>query len=229
MKILKHKEFVNEAKSRRAWEGKIEQIDNLLAWMYEQDILNKGEKSKKDTIFRQYYRYYNDGDFPRALANKGYSKYDSQEKIELALEEYLETFIKSILSKYLPKINREQFRYDNFLNELNQLISIVEHYDIHGFVTYWSKETTIDDEEYQKHLTRLRDLNTTLEDAFADFFPEYNNVTKGVAIRKLRSAGTEIPQEILSIWQEVQDSMDSVAAIIYKLIRVTKRAKETLL
>ena len=56
MKTLK--QFLSEAKTGRANRGRLENIDKLLSWMYTKDILNKGEKSKKDTLFYQYYRFY---------------------------------------------------------------------------------------------------------------------------------------------------------------------------
>ena len=64
-KIMENfREMFLEAEPLRAWNNKLKSIDDLMSWMYDKDILNKGEKSDKDRIFRQYYRYYNDGDFP---------------------------------------------------------------------------------------------------------------------------------------------------------------------
>ena len=116
------KQFLTEAKARNAWNGKLKHIDNLLAWMYDKDILTKTEKAEKDRIFHAYYRYYNDGDFPRALSLKGFSKYSSSEEVETALEEYLNDFIKKILSKYAGKYSRKEFRYDQLNDQLNNAI-----------------------------------------------------------------------------------------------------------
>ena len=84
----------------RAWSGKIKNIDNLLSWMYDKGILNKTEQAEKDRTFRQYYRYYNDGDIPQGM------RFDSEEKIELAIEQKVEEFIKKILAKYTGKYDR---------------------------------------------------------------------------------------------------------------------------
>ena len=115
------KQFLTEAKARNAWNGKIKHIDSLLAWMYDKDILTKTEKDEKDRVFRSYYRYYNDGDFPRALSSKGLSKYSPEDKVENALEEYLNNFIKKILSKYAGKYSKKEFRYDQLNSQLDHV------------------------------------------------------------------------------------------------------------
>lgn len=53
---MSFKKFLEEAKAGRAWSGKLNKIDELLQWMYSNDILNKGEKAQKDALFHQYYR-----------------------------------------------------------------------------------------------------------------------------------------------------------------------------
>lgn len=53
---MSFKKFLEEAKAGRAWNGRLNKIDELLQWMYSNDILNKGEKAQKDALFHQYYR-----------------------------------------------------------------------------------------------------------------------------------------------------------------------------
>lgn len=130
--------YLNEGSySGRAWSGNLKKIDALLAWMYDKDILNKTEKKKKDSLFHQYYRYYNDGDFPRVLSSRGVSKFADKGVIERALEDQLEDFIKIILSKYMSKVDRTEFRYDELLGKLETVLSIVDDEDVHGLVNYW--------------------------------------------------------------------------------------------
>jgi hypothetical protein len=76
----------------RAWSGKIKNIDNLMSWMYDKGIINKGEQAEKDRVFREYYRYYNDGDTPRGLSgmsDKGIEEYI--EKIRQKIDKEVET------------------------------------------------------------------------------------------------------------------------------------------
>lgn len=87
----------------RAWNGNLKNIDKLLWWMYEVDILNKTEKAEKDRVFRSYYRYYNDGDIPRGYLG------ESDDTIQIQLEFKIERYIKKILKKYKNKINHKEF------------------------------------------------------------------------------------------------------------------------
>jgi len=98
-----------KTKVHRAWNNKLKGINNLLFWMYETDVLNKGEKAKKDSIFRQYTRYYNDGDAPRGVLTKyKVGPYDTL-NVELKLEQYLEDFICLILNKYRGKYDKTEY------------------------------------------------------------------------------------------------------------------------
>jgi len=96
-------------KVQRAWNNRLSGINNLLYWMYATDVLNKGEKAKKDSIFRQYYRFYNDGDTPRGVLRKyGISAYNTK-VVANRLEQYLEDFVCSILDKYKGKYDKTAY------------------------------------------------------------------------------------------------------------------------
>jgi hypothetical protein len=162
-------EFVNEASfSGRAWAGKLENLDKLFAWLYDKEILNKGEQAKKDSIFRQYYRWYNDGDFPKGLSSKGISKYQGDDKIERALEDQIEEFMKQILNKYTGKYDRKEFHLDTLLADLYTLENITAGYkaedgvrgepDPYGLLNYWGKKINTKDSEFEKMLGELRPL-----------------------------------------------------------------------
>jgi len=125
---------------RRAWNGGLKNIDELMAWMYDKDILNKTDKNKKDSIFRQYYRFYNDGDAPRGVLRKyGVSMYD-RDAVETKLEEYLNEYISAMLKKYCKKVNRKLFYVDRKLSKLNTVLRVTEEFEVHGLVTYWKKD-----------------------------------------------------------------------------------------
>ena len=46
--------------TRRAWSNKLDKINNFLEYAY--DSMSASDKKLKDSVFRAYYRYYNDGD-----------------------------------------------------------------------------------------------------------------------------------------------------------------------
>ena len=166
----KIEKFLNEAsKPGRAWSGKISRIDDLLAWMYDKGILTKGEQAEKDKIFRQYHRYYNDGDLPGAMRKQGHSliqkgKYHKgmDQDGEAALEKYLETFIKKILGKYMSKIDRSEFRIDKAIGDL----TIAQDAAKGGWgtdINYWVSKANIKDEGGQ--LATLIDKMKNTKDA----------------------------------------------------------------
>lgn len=140
---MKFKEYLEESKPGRAWNGRLEKIDELLKWMYSTDVLNKGEKAKKDVLFNQYYRYYNDGDMPKGLKTPEgarVSKWHGDDIAAAALEYKLEEFIKKVLTKYLGSVDRGLFSIDSQLSKIDTVISVVDREDIHSLVKYWVKD-----------------------------------------------------------------------------------------
>ncbi len=96
-------------KIARAWCHKLNYVQQLLWSLYDLDILTKTDKKKNDQVCYRYYRWFNDGDVPRIMANgircyKGMSK----EKIHAAVEDDLNKFIKEMLNKYSKTINRHE-------------------------------------------------------------------------------------------------------------------------
>jgi hypothetical protein len=147
----------------RAWSGKIKNIDNLLAWMYDKGILNKSEQTQKDARFREYYRWYNDGDYPKGMNGM------KDEVVETYLENRIEEFIKKVLAKYTGKYDRKDFRVDTLLGDLHTLQSVVGggsfgggggkyEPDPYGLLTYWGKKVNVKDSEFEKMLGELRPL-----------------------------------------------------------------------
>ena len=126
--------------TRRAWNHGLENTNGLLSWMYDKEILNKGDRAKKDSIFRQYYRYYNDGDAPRGVLRKyGVSMYQKT-LVEQKLELYVNDYIASMLKKYAGKYDRKDFYLSRKITTLKELLHSVENSD--AYVTlYWAEKT----------------------------------------------------------------------------------------
>lgn len=232
---MSFKEFLEEAKGGRAWSGKLNKIDELLQWMYSNDILNKGEKSQKDTLFNQYYRYYNDGDMPRNLSDEfgnRLSKWDGKEKVEIALELKLEEFIKKILSKYLGKIDRGLVNIDTQLSKLNTVIDVTNRQDVHGLVKYWVKDindaNTVD--QVKNLEVKYDKLDNLTKDACNQYKWEnsydnpYNNVMT-VRSNKMKDVKIWSP-EMESLWKEIQRDMFEISALLKNLKTSLEKMKQ---
>lgn len=230
-------EVLSEAsKAQRAWNGKLKNVDALMAWLYDKDILTKAEKTQKDKIFYAYYRFYNDGDMPKALQLKGfrmikrrtgpkpydYTK-DPSQGTEEALEEYLNTFIKSILTKYLPKVDRTDFRFDEAIKNLETVIKVCKGYDSHGVLSYWLKKVKLDDESSPKLASLVEKLQKQHDKFSADTSKASKSVDNtGTPYRKAKmedegtwttgfekqyTAITETMDEIAEFLKNIQDGI----------------------
>lgn len=186
---MKISEILNEAsKPMRAWSGKLKKIDAILAWMYNKNILSKTDKARKDKVFYQYYRYYNDGDMPAALKVKGFSKFSNEKRVEEELEKYLETFIKEMLAKYLPRVNRSAFRLDDLIGNLNVVRDVARRNDAHGLLTYWLKKVKIKDEDkvLEGYVNELK----TAYDTFSKMLDsKYSNLVVWAAKERMQKDG----------------------------------------
>lgn len=221
------KELLTEASTaRRGWDGKLKKVDALLAWMYDKDILTKGEKSKKDQVFRAYYRYYNDGDMPGTLKSQGFNKYSDPAKVEAALEKYLEDFMKTLLTKYLPKIDRTEFRLDKLISDLNTVISVATQHDAYGLLTYWLKTVKLSDPDGT--LKQLVDtLNTqyaALKDEADAKHPASHNRVMSSRVDMLKDANVWSPK-MQKAWDAAGETMDKIAEFLGNVKEAAKTMK----
>lgn len=213
---MSFKEYLNEAKAMRAWGGKLKQVDKLLSWMYDKDILNKGEKSKKDSLFNQYYRYYNDGDFPRGLKDEqGYvlSKYSHAETIQKSLEAKIEDFIKKVLAKYMDKIDRKDFRIDQGLADITTVIDVASRFDVHALTKYWHKNVKDADtlamiKDLETKYDQLQTITKTANDShkWEKEFGNPQNTTMVFRKDKMKEAGIW-SSEMETMWKSIQADM----------------------
>lgn len=221
------RELLSEASTpRRAWEGKLEKIDKLLAWMYDKDILTATDKKKKDSVFRQYYRYYNDGDMPAALKKRGISKWSGRESIEKALEEYLEEFIKEMLAKYLPKADRTEFRYDTLIKTLTSVSNVIQDNDVYGLLNYWIKKVKIKDDsgKLAELLENLETLYKTLKKKADAADPKSSNTT--ITYRRDQMKKSSLWTDSMERdYIEIEDLMGKVGSFVTDAISAVKKLK----
>lgn len=226
----------------RAWSGKIENVDNLMSWMYDRGIINKGEQAEKDRTFRQYYRYYNDGDIPQTMRGM------KDEEIELAIEAKVEEFIKKILAKYTGKYDRKDFRVDTLLGDLSTLQNIVGGYDggkgepdPYGLLNYWGKKINTNDSEFEKLLGDLRPVYDTAKKAANDIVDKEikDGIYKDVASYSVpgENTGLSFQRQKLQdekVWtpdaekkyQKMKDIMAKMSTILGTVIEATQRLKQ---
>lgn len=178
-------------KPTRAWTGKLSRLDNLMSWMYDNDIMNTTDKTQKDRIFRAYYRYYNDGDKP-----KGYS-FVQDHLIEEFLEQRVEEFIIKMITKYRGKYDRKQFWTDRKVRQYNTIKEVATNNQIES-VNYFIKDSGIKDQMINDHVDSMNGIYDSLKqytDAACerhDWEESYNN-PKGLIIeakrRNMKKAG----------------------------------------
>lgn len=228
---MKIEEIFEASHPGRAWSGKLKRLDKLMAWMYGKDILNKGEKAKKDSIFSQYYRYYNDGDFPRALAKMGVSKYDDKETIQTALEQYLENFTKYILGKYFGKFDRMEFQYDSMLDRLTTIKGIVDDFNVNHLVSYWYKDLNPNKEgsaEILAEIDKLKEMNNELLDEISPVAKQAgisNNKIITFLRQEMKEAGVW-DSSMEEKWKEMQKVMINISALVQNLITSIEQLKK---
>jgi hypothetical protein len=228
----------------RAWSGKIENIDKLLSWMYDKGILNKTEQAEKDRTFRQYYRYYNDGDIPQGLRGM------KDEAIELHIEQKVEEFIKKILAKYTGKYDRRDFRIDTLLGDLNTLENIVAGYaaedgvrgepDPYGLLNYWGKKINTGNSEFEKMLGDLRPLYDDARKAADDIVEQevadgiykdeksYNipSKTTGLSYVRMRLQDAKVwTPDAEKKYMKMKDVMMKMHEILRNVIEATQQLK----
>lgn len=219
------KELFEASRPGRAWSGKIKKIDDLLAWMYDKDILTATDKKEKDRIFYAYYRYYNDGDLPGFLRVKGVSKHDTQ-RVEEELEKYLEAFIKKMLAKYLPKIDRTEFRYDTILKNLETVKNVAKRNDSYGLLEYWLKKVKIKDEDgtLAKLVNELQKYHDSLKDKIKSASSEHSNKILSAAREYMKKDKTWT-KDMEKDYIEVSDLCSKVANFISSLMSGISKLK----
>lgn len=219
-------ELLTEASTpQRAWDGKLKKIDALLAWMYDKDILTKTEKAKKDTVFRAYYRYYNDGDIPKGIS--GVNRHTPEEEVAKALEIYLETFIKSILSKYLPRVDRTEFRIDKLVKDLSSVIGVSADHDAHGLLTYWLKTVKINDPEsvLKQLVDTLKEQYAAVKNAADAADPKSENTVMSYRADQMKKAG-KWNKSLEKAWNAAKGTMDEITEFLKNLQSSVKDLKK---
>jgi hypothetical protein len=238
--------FLNEASfAGRAWSGKIKNIDDLLSWMYDKGVLTKAEQATKDSKFREYYRWYNDGDTPRGLNGM------SDAKIEEYLERSIEDFIKTVLSKYAGKYDRRSFQFDKLLSEYYTIQGNLKgsesmgrdkvfDYDINSFIYFYDKLGKVEP-EFDKLVVDLKkqfeDFSKDADKAIEDYRKANPDIKsyEGPSTNKIFNAKIEdmknadiLTPAIEKKAEAIRKTCDTLYVILGNVIEATTKAKTEL-
>ena len=238
--------FLNEASfAGRAWSGNLQNIDDLLSWMYDKGILTKAEQATKDSKFREYYRWYNDGDYPSGL--KGMS----DAKVEEYLEKSVEDFIKGVLAKYAGKYDRQSFHFDKLLSQYYTIQGNLKaspsmgrdkifDYDINAFIYFYDKLGKVEP-EFDKLVVDLKkqfqDFSKDADKAIEDYRkanpemkgyegPNTNRIFNA-KIEDMKTAGILTPA-IEKKAEVIRATCDKLYVILANVIEATIKAKTQL-
>lgn len=128
-------------KAGNFWNNKLSNIDGWECFIY--DKMTKTDKTKKDRANYQYYRYYNDGDFPKGLKTEEGNpvrKWTSKETIETILERNVYKNAVYFIKKYMTAENRKEFY---IFQETSILKKVMRAFDeMSTSIDYWAEKSS---------------------------------------------------------------------------------------
>jgi len=157
----------------RFWNGELSNIDGWECFIY--DRMTNTDKTRKDKTNRRYYRYYNDGDFPRGLKQEnGTPIYGwmngsaaGRQIIETALEKTVENNARYMIKKYMTPENRQEFyKYEYRVYKAN-IFEDVRRWD--GFAYWLDKNRVIKRIWDAEGFKELFERYTAAREAINDF------------------------------------------------------------
>lgn len=209
----------------RAWEGKLEKINDLIDWMINKEIIDQHDREKWYNIVRQYYRYYNDGDRPEDM--EGYSNSD----IETYLEQRLEDQIKYILSKYQGKYNRADFNIDNAISKTKQVLYTADfedqYYSSKSVLYFAEKNLNTADERVKELLANLKKASQAFRVEVAVVLGKYPNLVEGAVIATLKK-DSKMNDKLEQAAKQLKHATDEVAAYCKDLLTMYEKADKVL-
>lgn len=161
------KRFIKDT-TGRAWNNKLDKINDFLSYTY--NSMKSSDKKLKDSVFRAYYRYYNDGDI-LSLPTKSLEKLGIEQKYltildapkymkggrkyEEALEKSVEVVMKYLLQKYKNKISHKEVNF----SQLKDIKDKIERENYTGY--YWLQKfgEKVKNDELIGLANKLKDIN----------------------------------------------------------------------
>jgi hypothetical protein len=165
-------------KVQRGWNGQLERINALCNMIIEAGLVTKKLEKRLHNVTNQYYRFYNDGDFPRLV-----NSYDDC-STEQALESELDTVL-SLVMKFSTTAMRTKLRKQRQYGRIACMQTHLQNKDTHSIIPdpasiqswgsnqgYWyNKLITVDHEA-------MPELRATMESAL----PLYNEINAFIEV-----------------------------------------------
>ena len=216
----KFDQWLNEAKSKtgRAWNNKLNRIEEFIAYLESNDMLSKRELAKKNSLFNAYYRWYNDGDFPTFLTQHGVYRGMSETTINDKLEELITDFLTAILSKYLSKVDRGEIRAKVYIANIDTVLRNLKEGDSYSVYSYYANIVNIDDSNWA---TLLEKLKTQYIEIKGDIDALGYDDVKGreiVYARRILQHDTDLWSDKLEKkWKAMEKTGDDISDILNKV------------
>lgn len=183
------KQIQENVKAQRGWNGNLERINGLCTMIVDSELTTEALAKRYRKVVHQYYRFYNDGDFPRLVSSYGVRKHDAD------IEEALETELNTVLAKVLKHATvqmRSQLRMNKKYNRAYMIKQMAEKQELHGLIPdydkpvswgsnqgYWFKQLLQTDLEAMPELKTLVEESLPLYkriDSFINYHtPEHSN------------------------------------------------------
>ena len=216
----KYEQWLNEAKSKtgRAWNNKLNRIEEFIRYLESNNLLSKRELQKKNSLFIAYYRWYNDGDFPKFLTQHGVYRGMPESTISDKLEEILTNFLTAILSKYLSKVDRSEVRTSVYIKEIDSVLRSLKeglYYDVY---TYYASKINIDDSNWADLLEKLKTQYIELKDDIAALgYDDVKGRYVAYARHKLQHDTDLWSDELEKKWKMLEKIGDEISDILNKV------------
>ena len=156
---------------------------------------------------------------------KGLSgKWGDRKENEKALEDYLESFIKPILAKYMPRVDRKEFRLDKMIGNLNTVIGVAKHQDANGLLKYWLKTVKVNDERLVALVDKLEEENDNLVKELDKVDPNNKGYVTGHRRNLMKTAKTWTP-EFETQWNDLLHTIGDIEQFLMTLRNAVTRLK----
>ena len=216
----KYDQWLNEAKSKsgRAWNNKLARIEEFINYLQSNNLLGKRELAKKQSLFNGYYRWYNDGDFPKFLTTHGVYRGMPESIISDKLEELVTKFMTEILSKYMSKVDRGDVRTSVYISKIDTVLRNLKEGSYNYVYAYYAAEVNIDDSNWNDLLDKLKTQYLELKaDVVALGYDEVKMMDVVYARRKLQHDTDLWTNDLEKKWKALEKIGDEISDILIKV------------
>jgi len=157
----------------------LDNIHNILDWMYKKNILSTSEKTEMDIMYKSIMNYEKTGKLPKILKDKGINKDSTYEETWKAVDDIFSDFSKTILSNYFNLSNRTKFRYDEVIKELSELRKMLKKEQYNWLVQTTYKSVGI---PIVKNNKDIHNFIIKIENSYKELMDDMTKVSSSVPV-----------------------------------------------